>query len=211
MSLRTREILLTIRVPHRFFDMRKLAFVLLLALSASAAGPSNFPYIYKSGSTTHMRSSDNIEKMVKLSKRWSGDFIWLRKDGQQWLIRDAAVLATVRAAFAGMHALEPRLRAAEERRHPYEHKMEAVEKRMDRISDQLGDDDTLTAATRRSLETRLRALEVEFESIERDARGIEREAEALEDEMERLEEIAERKFEQLVLRAVAQGRAERVN
>jgi DNA repair exonuclease SbcCD ATPase subunit len=193
--------------------MRKLALLLLplLALSASAAERSNFPYIYKSGSTTHMRSSDNIEKMVKLSKRWSGDFVWLRKDRQEWLIRDASVLAAVRTAFADMHALEPRLRAAEERRHPYEEKMEVVEKRMDRISDQLGDDETLTAATRRSLETRLRALEVEFESIERDARGIEREAEALEQEMERLEKIAERKFEQIILGAVAQGRAERVD
>lgn len=191
--------------------MRKLALVLLLALSASAADRFAFPYIYKSRGTAHMRSSGDLDKMVKLSKRWSGDFVWLRKDGQGWLIRDAAVMAAVRTAFADMHALEPRLRAAEERRHPYELKMEDLEKRMDRISDQLGDDETLTAATRRSLETRLRALETEFESLERDARGIERDAEALEDEMERLEKIAERKFEQIVLGAVAQGRAERVD
>ncbi|HEX8411401.1 MAG TPA: hypothetical protein VF883_21255 [Thermoanaerobaculia bacterium] len=198
-------------MPRRFFDMRKLALLLLVALSASAADRFHFPYIYKSRGTAHMRSSGNLQQMVNLSKRWSGDFVWLRKDGQGWLIRDAAVLASVRAAFADMHALEPRLRAAEERRHPYEQKMEAVEKRMDRISDQLGDDETLTAATRRSLETRLRGLEVEFESIERDARGIEREAESLEQEMERLEKIAERKFERIILGAVTQGRAARVD
>jgi len=192
--------------------MRKLALVLLLALSASAADRFSFPYIYKSGGSSHIRSNGNsIEKMVNISKRWSGDFVWLRKDGQEWLIRDASVLAAVRIAYADMHALEPRLRAAEERRHPYEQKMEAVEKRMDRISDQLGDDETLTAATRRSLEVRLRDLEREYESIERDSRGIEREAEELDDEMERLEKIAERKFEQIVLSALAKGKAERVN
>jgi hypothetical protein len=139
--------------------MRRLLLpLLLLATTATAAGRFSFTYIYKSGDQAHLRSNGgDIDSLVKTSKRWTGEFVWLRRDGQEYLIRDAGVLSAVKAAFAEMHALEPRLRAAEERRHIAEH-----------------------------------------------------EAEQLEAEMDRLEAIAERKFEQIVVRAIEAGKAQRV-
>lgn len=183
--------------------MRKLLLLLaLVALTASASDRSRFTYIYKSGGHTHMRSSMDIERIVKISKRWEGDYVWLRLDGREWLIRDAAVLAEVRGAYAEMHALEPTMRAAAAQRHPYEVKLEALEKKIDALSDD--DDEGVNDA-------RVRELERQMQAIEREYAAVERKAEKLEEEMDRLEEIAEAKFEVIVLRAVRQGKAARVD
>lgn len=179
--------------------------------ATSVTGAEQFSYIYKQGDHTHIRSNSGIEKMVSLSKRWSGEYVWLKRGGKQYLIRDAAVLAQVRAAFADLHAYEPQLRAAEERLRPVERKMDRIEERMDDISDRLGDDEDLDSATRADLERQLRQAEQEFEELERSFRPAERETERMEREHDRLEEIAEERFEKIVFRAVDEGKAERVD
>lgn len=191
--------------------MRKLLLLLLVVLAASMLGADQFSYIYKRGEHTHIRSSADIESMVALSKRWSGEFIWVKRGGRAYLIRDAAVLAEVRTAFADLHAHEPTLRAAEERLRPVERKMERIEERMDRISDRLGDDDDLDRATRADLQKQLRQLELEFDAIEGPYRSAERETERMEREHDRLEEIAEKRFEKIVVRAIESGKVERVD
>lgn len=190
--------------------MRTL-FLFLVMLATSIIGAEQFSYIYKQGDHTHIRSNSGIEQMVALSKRWQGELVWLKRNGRQYLIRDAAVLAEVRGAFAELHAYEPRLRAAEERLRPLERKMERIEDRMDHLSDRLGDEEDLDAATRRDLERQLRDAEREFSDLERSYRPAERENERMEREHDRLERIAEEKFETIVLRAVDRGKAERVD
>ena len=192
--------------------MRKLSlFLLLVACTADGSDRSSFPYVYKYGPDSHIRSSgDDIESIVRTSKRWSGEFVWLRWKGREYLIRDAGVLAQVRAAFAEMHAFEPQVRAAEERARPLEKKYEAIEERADRLSDRLSDEPELSAAERKDLEERLRIAEREMEAIEPAYKAAEREAERLDQESERLEEIAEEKFERIVIQAIQDGRAERV-
>lgn len=181
--------------------MRRLLLpLLLLVTTASAADRYSFSYIYKRGDQSHLRTNGgDIDSLVRTSKRWTGEFVWLRRDGRNYLIRDAAVLAAVANAFADMHALEPRLRAAEEKRRPVEAKMEVVEERLDRLSDENGDE-----AERRKAERAMQALEDEH-------RIVERAAETLEKEMERREELAERKFGQIVIRAIETGKAQRVD
>jgi hypothetical protein len=190
--------------------MRKLLLLLAL-LTFTASGSEQFSYIYKNGDHTHMRSSGRIESMVALSKRWPGDYVWVNRGGRAYLIRDAAVLAEVRAAFADMHRLEPILRAAEERLRPVERKRDGIEERMDRINDRLGDDDDLDRATRADLEKQFRQLELEFAAMERPYVSAERESERLERESDRREAIAEERFEKIVIRAIESGRMERVN
>jgi hypothetical protein len=180
--------------------MRRLLLpLLLLATTATAAGRFSFTYVYKSGDQSHLRSNGgDIDTLVKTSKRWKGEFVWLQREGREYLIRDAGVLSAVAAAFAEMHAFEPRLRAAEEKRRPIEAKMEVVEERLDRLTDEDGD------------ERARRAAERELQAIEGQHRVAEREAEKLEAEMDRLEAVAERKFEQIVLKAIEAGKAQRL-
>jgi chromosome segregation ATPase len=190
--------------------MRTL-FLFLVMLATSLTGAEQFSYIYKQGDHTHIRSNSGIEQMVSLSKRWTGEFVWLKRNGRQYLIRDAAVLAQVRAAFADLHAYEPKVRAAEESLRPLERKMERIEERMDELSDRLGDDEELDEATRVGLERKLAQAEREFNELERSYRPAERENERMEREHDRLEKIAEEKFEKIVFRAVEEGKAERVD
>jgi hypothetical protein len=193
--------------------MRKLLpLLLVLALSSAASPRGQFSYIYKNGDHTHIRNSGTaLESMIAMSKRWSGEFVWLKHNGRAYLIRDAAVLAEVREAFAELHAYEPRLRAAEEKLHPVERKMERIERQMDKVGDRLSDDDDLDRETRRELERQLRELEVQFNAIEREYLPAERESERMEREHDRLEEIAEARFEKIVLRAIDDGRVERAD
>src|SRR5688572_30353845 len=173
---------LTIPARPRFTFMRKLLLLLaLLAVTASAADRSRFSYIYKEGEHTHIRNSAmDIEQIVRMSKRWQGNYVWLRLDGKSWLIRDAAVLAEVRGAFAEMHALEPTMRAAAAQRSQYEDRMEPLEKKLDRLRDRDEDEGERDEKQIRELERRLEAIEREYESVER-------RADALEEKMDRLE------------------------
>jgi chromosome segregation ATPase len=184
---------------------RLLLLLLTMVLSASAA--ESFSYIYKQGDHTHIRSSEGIEKMVALSKRWDGEYVWVRRHRRTYLIRNAAVLASVRSAFAELHAFEPSVRAAKEKLDPVERRVDALEERIDQIRDRLGDEDE-DVPNRAALEAELRRAEQEMRSIEGTYRAAERESERLERESDRLEAIAEAKFEKIVLDAIDKGLAE---
>jgi hypothetical protein len=174
--------------------MRTLV-LLLLTLATTLSASDHFAYIYRNGDVTHIRNNrGSIEKIVAKSKRWSGEYIWLEHKGREYLIRDARVLAETRAVFADMHAFEPKLRAAEERLRP-------VEEEMDRLEDKLGDENP---PNRAELEKRVEELRVRYEAAEAETERMER-------EQERLERIAEAKFEKIVIRAIDEGKAERVD
>jgi hypothetical protein len=181
---------------------KMLAPSLLAALVIAAtafAGPTGFPYVFKRGGGSMIRVNGSLESYKRIEGRWSGEYIWLRVSGREYLIRDASVLAAAAGAFAHMEALEPEHRAAEERFRPIEKKYNALEERAERF-----EDDSAHDAERRDAERALEAMEAEYQAAER---AVER----IDEEMERREEIAERKFEDIVLRAVDAGKAQRLD
>jgi chromosome segregation ATPase len=190
-----------LQAPHRINDMRLklLALSLLVAVAALAGTPDRFAYIYKRGDDTMMRINGSLEAYQRIARRWSGEYIWVNRNGRQYLIRDVAVLAAARGAFAEMEKFEPSLRAAEEKLRPIEKRHDAIEDRIEALED----DD--------SLEAQLRAAERQLRAMEGQLQAAEREVERMDREMERLEEIAEKKFEAIVLRAIDAGKAQRVD
>lgn len=175
---------------------RLLALTLLVVAATALAGsPDRFSYFFKRGDRSVVRIGDSFDH-YKPTKRWSGDYIWLHRNGRGYLIRDAGVLAAANAAFAHVDVLEPKMREVEARFRPIERKYEALEERMDKVSDRDEEDPELERA--------LRAIEGEYKKAERAV-------EAVEEEMDRREEIAEKKLEEIVIRAIAQGKAERVD
>lgn len=176
--------------------IRLLALTLLVAATAMAGSRDRFSYVYKHGSRSTVRIGGSFDHYPREAKRWSGDYIWLYRNGNGYLIRDAGVLAAVRGAFAQVEALEPKMREVEARFNPIERKYEALEEKMDELSDRDEEDP---------------ALERAMHAIEADYKKAEREVEAVEKEMDRREEIAEKKFEEIVIRAIDQGKAQRVD
>ena len=191
---------------------RLLAFVLLAAAVSlivfAAQGSSQSSYIYKRGDSTYLRGS--LDDLKALLGRYGNEFVWTRQGGREYVITDRAVLDSVRNAFAELDALQIPLHEVEERLKPHDRELDKVERRMDALSDELGDEN-LPESTRATMERQMEAVEEEMRQIEDRMRVIEREMERLEKEMERVEEAAEEKFERIVERAISQGKAKRVD
>lgn len=195
---------------------RLIALALLVSgalAGAIVAGNQPLTYIYKRGDSHYTRISgpfnESIDRMVKATKQYGNEFVWLRKNGRNYVIRDAKTLAEVRQAFREVEAMEPSLREVERRLKPFEREMEEIEERVDTLGDSLDDED-MPGSTREAIEDKLREAEKKMRAVEEKARVIEREMERLEQQSEKLEEIAEKRFEAIVERAVNGGVAERV-
>ena len=192
---------------NKVFAFALLLLSLCAAAIAMAGSSDRFSYIYKRGNRSVVRIGGSFDQYKRVAKRFSGEYIWLYHKGRGYLIRDATVLSAVRGAFAQVDALEPKMREVEARYHPVERKYEELEERVDELSDRIEDDPSLE----RKLESQLREAERAMEALEAEYKQAERAVELVEDEMDRREEIAEKKFEEIVLRAVDQGKAERVD
>jgi len=188
-----------------------LAFVLMSMSSFAGSRSDHFSYVFSNGDKTHMMSRGNIDEIVRLSKKYEGTYIWFRRDGREYLVRDAATLAAAKDAFRDLDALEPQEREAERCVRPYEKKMDELEKQVDRISDQLSDDEDLSESQREELESQMHDFEREMKGVERDMESAEREVERIDREEERLEKIAERKFQEILMQAVQQGKVQRLD
>jgi chromosome segregation ATPase len=186
--------------------MTALALLLFAAVLVTARQP--FSYIYKRGDSAITRISGSFDRIREVSKKYGNEFVWLQMDGRSYVIRDVATLGEVRHAFRHLEELDPSLREVERRLRPFEQEMEKIEDRIDDLSDSL-DDRELTEATRDDIEEKLRDFEKKLSAVEAKASVIEREMERLEEESERREKIAEKQFEEIVLRAVKSGVAER--
>lgn len=190
---------------------RSIALALLLAAALGLPAGDRMNYIYKNGDRSTMRINGAWSKRLgEVVRKYGNEFVWVQTNGRSYVIRDAATLAEVRAAFRDCEALEPSMREVERRMKPFEDEMETIEERVDTLGDSLDDED-LTDRTRQSIEDKLAVAEREMADVERRMAGIEREMEKIEKEMERVEKIAEARFEQVVERAIDRGIAERVD
>lgn len=59
-----------------------------------------------------------------------GDFLWFRRDGKAYVVRDAAILAQVDAAWAPTRELSAQMQALSARMQPHQDKMQALGARM---------------------------------------------------------------------------------
>lgn len=190
---------------------RSLAFSLLLAaaVTAFAGGRRGFTYVYARGgnSTISVTTHGSLDDVLRLQKRFSGTYVWAVIDGNQVLIRDAAVLAEVARAARPMEALTPDLEALHRKMRPLERRENQLDDELDALSDAHDDDDY--EPSDREVE-RMRVLRSQLREVERELRGYEREEEHLDRRQEALERVFEDELESIVRRAIRTGIAERV-
>lgn len=183
--------------------MRKLILLLLLALPLAA---SDLTYILKRGADAHVvmgnMTINGDGSFEKLINRWSGDYLWTRIGSREYLIRDAAVLAAAKNAFAEVDAHQVQYHAVEKKMRPLEKRQDELERKMDYLSDK----ERLTDAEERQLEQ----LEQQLRPVEEQLRVLEREEERLDQRQELLEQAAERKLRQIIEKAIRDGAARRL-
>lgn len=174
-----------------------LAFVLLLATTAAA---DDFAYVFhsSSGGRALISGNLNLDNVLATRNRYSGEFLWVKRNGREYLIRDAATLTEARAAFA--YSLDGEYRALSAKMEPFEKRERELDKQIDRLSDEESAPNG----------PQLRRLEAELERVEQQLRRFEAEEECLDAREEQLERAAEAKLRTIVDRAVALGAVERL-
>ena len=189
---------------------RLFAFFILstVVFALSATAGDRFSYIFKRGDRQQMRVNGPIDSAIRFAKKWDGDYIWVKQDGREYLIRDAAVLAQASEAMRELDAFEPTMRDAERKMKPFEDRLEEIEDRADQLSDQLDDEDLLDSQ-RDAIEASLHEVEAQMRKVEERMHGLEEQMEDLERQMDAREEEAERKLEQIIEKAIRNGIAKR--
>ena len=154
---------------------------MLLAIAVS--------YVLVHGSNQLM-SGPNISLDVALAKRdaYGSDFMWFKKDGREYLIRDAGTLARIHTLFDRAHVLKPEAKRIKYELRPLEDREEQLDREIDRLTDRDDDDPALTAAEEKhldSLRAEMKQLRPKMHALERQEDEIDRKRDALEAEAER--------------------------
>jgi hypothetical protein len=192
--------------------MRTLCLALLLTATSAFAFAADPAYVFKRGGRSTIRTSGMPWRSIgKIANRWTGDFIWTRRDGREYLIRDAATLAEAKRAFAELDAMSPQIEVFHKRLHAVEQREEALEDKLESIEERLEDEDGLRDSERRALEARARELEQEKRIVERELRPLEEEERRIDNRQEALERVAEAELEQIIRQAIRRGVVERVD
>lgn len=193
--------------------------MLLLAATmapAAAAGPKGEDDAYTiSLHGRYVSTNVSLEAIRSVQKTFSGDFLWARRAGKEYLIRDRGILGEAHALFAPLRALEPEEAELERRQSRLEIQQETLnreQEELERELDRLTDDSESQPreAHRRRLERRQRELESrgrDLEDRESELEVVQRSLDRREDE---LEEKAERELWRLLDGALARGLAKRI-
>lgn len=153
--------------------MKKLmltAALLFVATVASARNRDSYMMSVGGDPTIACFSSGtSIPQLRELQTRNGHDFLWVRRLGREYLIRDAAFLAAAQALFAPVRALDPEVRA-----------IAREEAALDREGDRLEDSEDDSQAVRdrlREIHARQREVEARERDLDHRQDEIEREAE----------------------------------
>ena len=164
--------------------MRRLLIV-MAALSMLASSPRKDAYILSTGDNMTFNAATDLQEFLSLRKRINGRYIWVRRGGREYVIRDETTILRAEALFVPEGRLSPEQTA-----------LGREESKLDKEADRLEDKDSLTAAEERRLDE-LRAR----------LRVVEERQNELDEKQEELERQEERAFWPLVDSAIRAGLA----
>lgn len=149
--------------------MRRLLALSLLFVATAAFAKSGDAYILSVGpgpGVTLLTTGISIEDAVSLRKHYGRDFLWVRRSGREYLIRDASFLARAHDLFAPLRALEPEQEAVSKEERALDHEIDHLEDDADHkdrtVRERLRvarEKERVVAARERELDEREEALE----------------------------------------------------
>ncbi|WP_168191437.1 M56 family metallopeptidase [Thermomonas aquatica] len=158
--------------------------------------------------------TDDIRDINAAKHRIDGDFIWFRRDGKAWVVRDAGVLARANQAWDATRPHEAKMQALEARMEPHQQKMEVLGKRMESMH--AGFEQTpqsreaeramqALAERQRDLAERQRALAMQYvrasdaerERLDRQSQQLDAQQEAMSAQMERHSAVLEQQHQRM--------------
>lgn len=77
---------------------------------------------------------DDVDAVRAARDAIDADFIWFRRDGKAWVLRDADALSRARAAWKDTDALDLKMRALDAHMRPHSERMQALGERMEALA-----------------------------------------------------------------------------
>jgi len=200
----------------------RLVAPILVALLASAAlpaapdrsdKPTGDAYILAVGDKW-MSGQMDLDDLVKMRNRLSGDFLWFRRAGKPYRVLDASTIAKAEALFGPVRALEPEfedLRRKERRLDAKENGLDREEELIEQDLEDLDADEeagiAVDGSARNNLESRREAIRSRMRDVEKEQRQLESVERDLDAREEALEAEAETKLWRLIDETIASGAA----
>ena len=104
------------------------AFLWATITVAAPCGHRGDKYVYMYGDgNTVMSGGANVEDLLVLHHHLSGEFLWVRRGGKSYVIRDSELLDRVQALFVPVRALAPEERAVEREESELDHQIDELE------------------------------------------------------------------------------------
>lgn len=143
--------------------MRLARLVVLVSLFAVQLAAQ--PYVFRRDDRTRVNTMNLLEneRTVIALLDAKGDFLWIRYDGREYVVRDVRTLAEIDAAFAPLRAISDEKRAVKERVRPLRQEAKSIERRLRREDD---------ADTRAELERELESIQRELREAESELQGV---------------------------------------
>lgn len=150
-------------------------------------------YILSQGGSS-FSTNCSLNALEDVRESLSGNFLWVRRAGKVFVIRDERSLDAARALFAPLRDLDPEHEALARKQSSLEREQEALERQQEEIEqelDKLSDEEESgqrSTSARKSLERRQRDLEPQARALElkeRELDGLERAIDQREDAIEK--------------------------
>jgi prefoldin subunit 5 len=161
-----------------------------------------FSYVLVRGSQ-HMLTGSDVSLKVAMARRdtYGSDFMWFKKDGREYLIRDARTLDRLEGLFERERAYKPEAKRVRRELRPLERRESELDPEIDALTDRDDHDHPLTAAE----EDRLRDLRREMETVHSRMRVLEQQEEEIDRKRDELEAEAERAMMPILEEAIRSG------
>jgi hypothetical protein len=194
-----------------------IALALSLVPSQAAAGgsqgksASRDSYALVRGHSISM--SGSIDELDALRSVYGGDFLWIRRAGSPYLIRDPQLLEQATGLFETLRELEPEQAALAHEQDLLDGEQERLDREQERIeseSERLSDEESDAPAVEspdRELDQAQRALDKRQANLARRQRDIDAVDRELDRTEERLEKEAEAALWKIIDRAIDEGTA----
>jgi diguanylate cyclase (GGDEF)-like protein len=203
---------------------RALCLGLFLVAAVPALGApkseTSDAYVLQRGAQTFV--SGSLDDLERLRRKFSGDFLWFRRSGTEYVIQDPDHISEAEDLFSPLEALSPeqeelsRQEAAldreEESIDSERDEIEAEREELDARDESVEDAEAESAARDREaeLDEREHSLDERSRELRARQRALSSEERKLEAREEELERAAEAKLWQLLDRSIGDGRAERL-
>lgn len=190
--------------------------ILLLGCVAGAAAVAQEVYPSRHADAYILSRDDqfistnvSLLQIESVRSGFPGDFLWGRRAGKQFMIRDERTLEEAQRLFDSLRQLDPEretLRRRQERLGSEQEALEREEETLDRELDALDEGEHRAPAPARSdLERRRSELSSKMRALEARERDIDADESSLDRRSDALEEKAETALWRLIDRALSQG------